>query len=187
MTRPDPSTSEVQAVAAGVPAPTEPPRSAATDPPAPAATEAPTKPGIDARGPRFGAGLTAALLAVVVLLGPSRAGLALLAFVAFSFLLGTAFGTQGTWQGLVFRTIVRPRLSAPIELEDPRPPRFAQAVGLVVTAVGVGLGAAGALVAVPWAAGIAFVAAALNATISLCLGCELYLVLQRARRRRARR
>jgi uncharacterized protein DUF4395 len=139
-------------------------------------------PGIDPRGPRFGAGLTAALLAVVVLLGPSTAGLGVLAFVAASFLLGTVRGAQGTWQGLVFKVLVRPRLAAPHELEDPRAPRFAQAVGLVVTGIGVVLGAVGVLGAVPWAAGVAFAAAALNATIGLCLGCELYLLLQRARR-----
>ena len=137
--------------------------------------------GIDPRGPRFGAGLTAALLAVVVLLGPSTAALGVLAFVAASFLLGAVRGPQGTWQGLVFKLLVRPRLAAPEELEDPRAPRFAQAVGLAVTGVGVVLGAAGVLGAVPWAAGVAFAAAALNATIGLCLGCELYVLLQRAR------
>lgn len=145
------------------------------------ATEAPSVQGIDPRGPRFGAGVTATLLAVVVLLGPTPAGLALLAFVAASFLLGTIRGAQGTWQGLLFKAVVRPRIAAPTELEDPRPPRFAQAVGLVVTGVGVVLGVAGVFVAVPWAAGIAFVAAALNATVGLCLGCELYLLLQRVR------
>lgn len=136
---------------------------------------------IDARGPRFGAGLTAVLLAVVVLLGPSTAGLVLLTFVAASFLLGTVRGAQGTWQGLVFRALVRPRIAPPAELEDPRPPRFAQVVGLVVTGAGVALGLAGVLAAVPWAASVAFVAAALNAAFGLCLGCELYLLLRRLR------
>lgn len=137
--------------------------------------------GIDPRGPRFGAGVSAVLLALVVLLGPSTAGLVILAVVAGSFLLGTLGGVQRTWQAWIYRTLVRPRISAPRHLEDPRPPRFAQGVGLLVTGVGVLLGVAGVLEAVPWAAGIAFLAAALNATVGLCLGCELYLVLRRLR------
>ena len=141
----------------------------------------PAPPGIDPRGPRVGAGLTAVLLAVVVLLGATTAGLVLLAVVAAGFLLGAVRGAQGTVQGWLFRTLVRPRLGPPADLEDPRPPRFAQVVGLVVTGAGVALGLAGALVAVPWAAGIAFVAAALNAVVGLCLGCELYLVGLRLR------
>jgi hypothetical protein len=76
---------------------------------------------------------------------------------------------------------VRPRVGPPTDLEDPRPPRFAQGVGLVVTGVGVVLGLAGVLAAVPWAAAVAFVAAALNATLGLCLGCEMYLLLRRLR------
>ncbi|MFD6178144.1 MULTISPECIES: DUF4395 domain-containing protein [unclassified Isoptericola] len=145
-------------------------------------TSAPPAPaGIDPRGPRVGAGITAFLLAVVVLLGATTAGLVLLAVVAAGFALGAVRGAQGTVQGWLFRTLVRPRLAPPEELEDPRPPRFAQLVGLVVTGVGVVLGLAGVLTAVPWAAGVAFVAAALNAVVGLCLGCELYLLGLRLR------
>ena len=75
---------------------------------------------------------------------------------------------------------MRPRLGPPGELEDRRPPRFAQAVGLFVTAVGVLLGFLGLLPAVPIAAAVAFVAAALNAVVGLCLGCEMYLLMRRA-------
>ncbi|MEL7974843.1 DUF4395 domain-containing protein [Isoptericola sp. F-RaC21] len=142
-------------------------------------TQAPA--GIDPRGPRVGAGITALLLAVVVLLGATTAGLVLLAVVAAGFLLGVVRGAQGTVQGWLFKALVRPRLAPPAELEDPRPPRFAQLVGLVVTGVGVVLGLAGVLAAVPWAAGLAFVAAALNAVVGLCLGCELYLLGARLR------
>jgi len=132
-----------------------------------------------------GAAITAVLLAVVVVLGVAAdtwtAALVLLVVVALGFALGVARGVQGTWQGWVFTTVVRPRLAAPAELEDPRPPRFAQLVGLVVTAVGVVLGLAGVAAAVPVAAGAAFVAAALNAAVGLCLGCELYLLGKRRR------
>jgi hypothetical protein len=150
--------------------------------PVPVSAPVQARTGIDPRGPRVGAGITALLLAVVVLLGASTAGLVLLAVVAAGFLQGAVRGAHRTVQGWLFRTVVRPRLAPPAELEDPRPPRFAQLVGLVVTGTGVALGSAGLLAAVPWAAGIAFVAAGLNAVVGLCLGCELYLLGARLRR-----
>ncbi|GAB3169430.1 DUF4395 domain-containing protein [Myceligenerans halotolerans] len=134
---------------------------------------------IDPRGPRLGAGITALLLAIVMLFGANTAGLVLLAVIALGFLLGALRGAEGTWQGWVFRTFVRPRLTPPEELEDRRPPRFAQLVGLIVTGVGVVLGLFGVLAAVPIAAAVAFVAAGLNAVFGLCLGCEMYLILRR--------
>ncbi|MFD2793651.1 DUF4395 domain-containing protein [Promicromonospora vindobonensis] len=136
--------------------------------------------GIDPRGPRVGASITAVLLAAVVLLGASTAGLWLLTFIMLSFVLGTVRGAEGSWQGMLFKKFVRPRLGPPGELEDRRPPRFAQGVGLFVTAVGVLLGFLGVLPAVPIAAAVAFVAAALNAVVGLCLGCEMYLMMRRA-------
>lgn len=148
---------------------------------APVAAERPD--GVDVRGPRFGAGVTAALLVLVLLLG-ARPGvaLALLAVVAAGFALGVARGVSGTWQAAVFRRVVAPRLGPVVEREDPRPPRFAQLVGLLVTGAGVVLGALGVAVAVPVAAAVALVAAFLNAAFGLCLGCELYLIGLRLRR-----
>lgn len=135
-----------------------------------------TPAGIDPRGPRVGAGLTAALLVAVLLLGSTPAGTGVLAFVAASFALGVARGVPGTWQAWVFSRLVRPRLAAPTELEDPRPPRFAQLVGLVITTLGVVLGLLGVTWAVPGAAAFALAAAFLNAAFGLCLGCETYLL-----------
>lgn len=83
------------------------------------------------------------------------------------------------WSAL-FRTVVRPRLAPPAELEDPRPPRFAQGVGLLVVGVGLVLHLAGVPLALPIATAAAFVAAFLNAAFGFCLGCQLYLLLQRA-------
>jgi hypothetical protein len=136
--------------------------------------------GIDPRGPRFGAAVTAVLLVAVLLL-PGAAGVVALSVVAALFALGAARGAQGTVQGLLFRTLVRPRLAPPAELEDPRPPRFAQLVGLVITGAGVLLALLGVAAAVPVAAALALVAATLNAVFGLCLGCELYLLGARLR------
>ena len=135
--------------------------------------------GIDPRGPRFGAAVTAVLLVGVLLLGTGPAATALLAVIAFLFVLGVARGLQGTLQGLAFTSWIRPRLAPPTELEDPRPPRFAQLVGLLVVGTGLIVAALGVPAAVPIAAAVALVAAFLNAAFGLCLGCELYLLLRR--------
>jgi hypothetical protein len=149
-------------------------------------TARPTPAGIDPRGPRFGAAVTAALLVVVLLLtSVPAAATGLLALVVASFAVGVARGAHGTWQGWLFRTLVRPRLAPPAELEDPRPPRFAQLVGLIVTGVGLLLALVGVGAAVPVSAALALVAAFLNAVFGLCLGCELYLVGVRLRARSA--
>ena len=139
-----------------------------------------TAAGIDPRGPQFAAALTSIVLVLVLLLTPGAVGVALLAAQAVVFALGVTRGVQHTPYSWLFRTLVRPRLGAPAELEDPAPPRFAQAVGLGFAIVGLlgflaGIDAVG-LVAV----GFALVAALLNAVFRFCLGCEVYLLIRRA-------
>lgn len=159
---------------------------------------------IDARGPRFAAYVTAVLLLVATLLGLvgistgrddasgawvlatasftdrlADPGFLLVLVIALLFVWGVASPRTAPW-GVLYRRVVQPRLSAPTDFEDPRPPRFAQGVGLFVTAVGLVLHLAGVPWALPIAAAMAFVAAFLNAVFGLCLGCQLYLVLQRA-------
>lgn len=110
------------------------------------------------------------LLAVTVLAGTSTAAFVLLGIAVALFVLGAVRGAQGTVQGWVFKTFVRPRLAPPTELEDPLPPRFAQRVGLVITGAGLVLGLTVVPVAVPVAAGVALVAAFLNAVFNVCIG-----------------
>ena len=138
-----------------------------------------TETGIDPRGPRFGAAVMAALLVVTLLLGAGPGATAVLAVAALLFAVGAARGAQGTLQGMVFARWVRPRLRPTVEREDPRPPRFAQVVGLVITGSGVALGLVGLDAAVPVAAGVALVAAFLNAAFGFCLGCEMYVLGRR--------
>lgn len=147
--------------------------------------------GIDPRGPRFTAGITALLLLVDVFLGlitPIGATAAaritepaslLLILLALLFAWGVLWPRTAPW-GALYRSVIQPRLKAPAEREDPRPPRFAQGVGLVVVTIGLLLHVAGVPWALPIAAAAAFVAAFLNAVFGLCLGCQLYLMLQRA-------
>ncbi len=154
-------------------------------------SDAATRRGIDPRGPRFAAGITSLLLLVDVFLGlttPLGATVAeravepaflLLLAIAVLFLWGVLSPRTAPW-GALYRAVIQPRLSPPTELEDPRPPRFAQGVGLFVATIGLVLHLFGVPWALPIAAAAAFVAAFLNAVFGLCLGCQLYLVLQRA-------
>jgi Domain of unknown function (DUF4395) len=132
---------------------------------------------IDPRGPRFGAFITAMVLAVVLVTG----SVWLLAAQALVFAVGSALGLRYAPYGWVYRRLIRPRLGPPAELEAEAPPRFAQTVGLAFAAVGVAGYAAGLtwLGAVATAAALA--AALLNAVFGFCLGCEVYLLIQRIR------
>jgi hypothetical protein len=142
-----------------------------------------TKPaGIDPRGPRFSAGITAVLLLVVI--GLNLAGVTLASVVLFSALValfawGAFAGVQRHPYGLLFKKLVRPRLAAPAELEDPTPPTFAQGVGFVITAIGLVLHLVGVPYALVVAASAAFIAAFLNSVFGYCLGCQIYLLLVR--------
>ncbi|NJI58683.1 DUF4395 domain-containing protein [Microbacterium oxydans] len=180
-----------------------------------------TPAGIDPRGPRFAASITAMLLFVATFLAligistePASAGsfgwfayqpltdsafvpggfvissstpaqraldpgFLLTVVIALLFLWGVVSPRTTPWS-VVFRTLVRPRLSAPTELEDPRPPRFSQGVGLFVVGIGLVLHLLGVPWALPIATAAAFIAAFLNAAFAFCLGCQLYLLLQRA-------
>jgi hypothetical protein len=103
----------------------------------------------------------------------------LLVVIAALFLWGVVSQRTTPWS-VLFRRVVQPRLSPPSEFEDPRPPRFAQGVGLFVSVIGLLLQLAGVPWGLPVAAAVAFLAAFLNAAFGLCLGCQLYLLLQRA-------
>ncbi|MFJ4252848.1 DUF4395 domain-containing protein [Microbacterium sp. NPDC090003] len=172
--------------------------------------------GIDPRGPRFAATITAVLLLIATFLGltglATARGAATFGWFAYqptvvtggdwliadasvseraldpAFLLSAVIALLFLWSilspatapwGVLFRRAIRPRLAPPTELEDPRPPRFAQGVGLFVVAIGLVLQLVGVPWALPIATAAAFIAAFLNAAIGLCLGCQLYLLLQR--------
>ena len=136
------------------------------------------RPGIDARGPRFGAAVTTLVLSLALVLASPL----LVAAQAAVFAVGALAGPARQPYGLVFRHLVRPGLAPPDHLEDPAAPRFAQACGLafsLIALLGFALGA-------PWlalgATGLALAAAFLNAAFDFCFGCELYLRAQRLRR-----
>jgi hypothetical protein len=139
---------------------------------------------IDPRGPRFGASIINVFSIIIFFLALDADSLAtaqaILAIVWVSFLWGTLFGNTKHPFGILYKTVVRPRLSAPKELEDSRPPRFAQFVGLVVTSLGFVLSALAVPYGVAIAAAALFAASTLQAYFGYCLGCQIYLGLRRA-------
>ncbi len=134
---------------------------------------------IDPRGPRFVASLTMVVLAVALVTSPSALTTVLVAVQAVVFGIGAIAGISHTPYSWLFKTLVRPRLSPPTELEDAAPPRFAQGVGLVFAVVALGGYLAGADLVGAVATGFALAAAFLNAVFGLCLGCEMYLLIRR--------
>jgi hypothetical protein len=138
---------------------------------------------IDPRGPRFGASIINVFSIIIFFLALETSTVALaqsiLAIVWVSFLWGTLFGNTKHPFGLLYKKFVRPRLSAPKELEDARPPRFAQLVGLFVTSIGFVLAALSVPYGIAIAAGALFAASTLQAYFGYCLGCQIYLGLRR--------
>jgi hypothetical protein len=133
---------------------------------------------IDARGPRFSAAVTVVVLSAALI----TQSLFLIALQFAVFLIGATKGPQFTPYALIYKNWIKPRLSGEFIPEDVRPPQFAQAVGLIFAAVAlVGL-FTGATALFTIATEFALAAAFLNAAFNYCLGCEVYLLLLRARR-----
>ena len=132
---------------------------------------------IDPRGPRFNQAVLAIVL-LVAFIGDLRILVPVMAAVLF---LGAAFGAQYGPVLRLYATVIKPRLGAPKHLEDPRPPRFAAAVGTVFLVVASIAFAADAEV-LAWALTLVVtLLAGLAATSGLCIGCELYLFFARRR------
>ena len=132
---------------------------------------------IDPRAPRF----NQAVLAVGLLAGFAADWRPAIPVFAVVLLLGAALGpSYGPFLRL-YAVAIRPRLGPPGELEDPRPPRFAAAVGVAflgAASVALLAGSPGAA----WALALIVAAlAGLAATTGLCVGCELWLVAARRR------
>src|SRR6516165_6370460 len=130
---------------------------------------------IDPRGARFGAAITTVVLAAVLITGSAW----LLAAQVLVFAVGALAGLRYAPYGVLFRRLIRPRLGPPERTEPEAPPRFAQGVGMVTAAVGVICYAVGATPAGIVFTALALAAAFLNAAFDICLGCHMYLFIQR--------
>ena len=127
---------------------------------------------IDPRGQRFGAGVSAIVLAVAFLL--NLPWLAVL--VGVNLAISSFFGTRNFLPGRAWPFVKRTLKLGPTELEHEYPPRFAQALG----ATFLGLAGIAFLVgATPlgWLL-VAAVAAlqTLLAVTGICVGCRLYFL-----------
>jgi hypothetical protein len=132
---------------------------------------------LDARGPRFGALLTTIVLAAVLATG----SLPLLIWQLSVFALGAFIGPQASPYAWIYRTVVKPRLRGDVPTEDTRPPQFAQIVGFLFALTATVALIFDATVLFTVATGFALAAAFLNSVFNFCLGCEMYLLIARAR------
>jgi hypothetical protein len=124
---------------------------------------------IDSRGPRFNQAVVGTLSLVAVLTGAWW----LLALLALQLAVGLTLGRRWCLPCLFYFEVIQPRFGEG-PLEDSRPPRFANMVGVAVLtaataayaagfpAVGAGLGALVAALAL------------LAASTGICAGCEAY-------------
>jgi hypothetical protein len=137
---------------------------------------------IDARGPRFNQATVGLLALLAVLTG----WWLILALLAAQLAIGLVFGRRYCLPCLVYFELVQPRFGeGPVE--DSRPPRFANMVGVAVlsgAALAYALGAetVGATLGL-LVAGLALLAAATG----LCAGCEVYRLGARLRGIRSHR
>jgi Domain of unknown function (DUF4395) len=131
---------------------------------------------IDARAPRFNqvAIGSLALLAFLVHWWP------LLAVLALQLAIGLRFGRRYCLPCLFYFEVIQPRFGeGPIE--DARPPRFANMVGLGVLSAATAAFLLG-LDPLGWALGLLVAGLALLAAVTgLCVGCELYKIGARLR------
>ena len=130
---------------------------------------------IDARGPRFGAVLTTIFLSVFVV----TEALPLLYWQLAVFTLGAFIGASP--YSFTYRKFVKPRLSGDVPTEDVRPPQFAQFVGFIFAASATVAYLLGAETLGLLLISFALAAAFLNAGFNFCLGCEVYLLIARAK------
>ena len=134
---------------------------------------------IDPRGQRFAAAITTVVLAIALV----TSNVWVVGFQAVVFAIAAFIGLQASPYGWLYKKLVRPRLGPPAELEDARPPRFAQLVGFVFATVATLGFATGVDLVGTVATALALGAAFLNAAFGFCLGCEIYLLARRVTHR----
>ena len=131
---------------------------------------------IDARAPRFNQATigTLALVAYLIDWWP------LLAILAAQLMVGLTLGRRYCLPCLTYFEVIQPRFGEG-PLEDSRPPRFANLVGVAVLGAATLAHLAG-LTALGWALGLLVAALALLAAATgFCVGCELYKLGARVR------
>jgi Domain of unknown function (DUF4395) len=147
-------------------------------------TNTSTPEAVDVRGPRFAAWATTVVIIATLLasaVSPIAAAV-ILGAQTVVFAIGAWRGPRQHPYGLLFGRLVAPRLGPVTEKEPVSPLKFAQLVGFVFAAVGTVGFAAGVPLVGLIATGFALVAAFLNAAFGICLGCQIYPLVARARK-----
>lgn len=137
--------------------------------------------GIDPRGPRFGQTLTGTLALAAFVVGEPWVIVGLAAVLGAGSVLGKRFNL---WAQL-YKHVLRRLLDPPTELEHPAPPRFAMTLGF-------GFLASAGILLIPlagyvptwigWSLVLAVSGLALLAAITgICVGCRLFVLIQRIR------
>lgn len=138
---------------------------------------------VDVRGPRFAAWITTTVLLVTLVVSAfsQPAAAVILGAQALVFAISAVRGPRHSPYGVLFATLVAPRLR-PVREREPVPPlKFAQLIGLVFAVIGtIGFAAAVGLLGII-ATAFALFAAFLNAAFGICLGCQLYPFVARLR------
>jgi hypothetical protein len=132
---------------------------------------------IDARGPRFGAAITTIVFAAAL----ATNNIWFVVVQAVVFAIGAFKGPQFTPYAFIYKKAIKPLLKGEVPTEEVKPPQFAQKVGLLFAVVAITGAVLGIDALVVGAVSMALGAAFLNAAFNFCLGCEMYLLLLRAR------
>jgi hypothetical protein len=127
---------------------------------------------IDPRGQRFGAGLSAIVLAAAF----ATQQFWLAALVGLNLLIAAGFGSRLFLPGRPWPLVKRALRLGPAEPEHEYPPRFAQALGGLFVAIGTAAFAAGFTPAGWLLVGAVAGLQTLLATTGYCLGCKLYFL-----------
>ena len=134
---------------------------------------------IDARGPRYTAGITTLVLAAALVTESNL----IIGFQLSVFLSAVLFGLRRSIYGFIYRNLIQPRLSGPVPSENEAAPRFAQLIGALFAATALLGGITGNSTVFLVATSFALAAAFLNAAFGFCLGCQFYLLILRGKAR----
>ena len=133
---------------------------------------------IDALAPRF----LQATVGVVAAAGVATGSWWLFAILAAQLAVGLRFGRRFCLPCVLYYELVQPRFGEG-PLEDSRPPRFANIVGLAFLAAATAFGAAGLGLVAGVLGTIVAALALLAATTGICAGCRFYEISCRLRGR----
>src|SRR5688572_12468374 len=131
---------------------------------------------IDSRAPRFAQAVTGAVALLGVVFGWPLAW----ALMALQILMGLTLGRRFCLPCLAYFELVQPRLGEG-PLEDARPPRLANMIGVAVLSAAAAAWWLGAETVGTVLGGLVAALALLAATTGLCVGCEIYRLAARLR------